>query len=371
MPKVVYDSTRNSDVLYAVRTHILDPFFLVDTGSKKYVFLDRRDLGIFLERNKNSDMEGVLINPLLKEAEKLHESDDSFHNFALYLFQKYDLVGKPIEVPANFPFPLADFLRARGVELIPKIPLYPERAQKSSAELKAIRESIQKTEKAFALIEQILKDSSVKGASVIYHEELLTGELLKREVERLLLEEDMINSEGIIISSGAQTAIPHHPGQGPLKAHKPIVCDIFPRSRATGYFADITRTYVKGAPSAELQKMYEAVWKAQEVAMKAVRPGVKAAEVHRVATQVLLDLGYDAGEKGFVHSTGHGVGLDVHEEPRLGEKSESELKVGNVITIEPGLYYPEIGGVRVEDVVLVTEQGFENLVHHPKEWVIP
>ena len=276
-----------------------------------------------------------------------------------------------MEVPWNFPLPLADFLREKGFQLHARQSLYPERAIKTQEEVQAIRQSVQKTEKAFALIERILRESIIQEDSILYNGEVLGSEFLKREAEKLLLKEDMISEEGIIISCGPQAAIPHHPGEGVLKPHQTIVCDLFPRSRTTGYFADITRTFVKGAPPEEIQKMYEAVLKAQQEGIKAVAPGKKASDIHKVCTDVLLQAGYHVGDKGFLHNTGHGLGLEVHENPRLGEKSEEILEPGNVITIEPGLYYPERGiGIRIEDDILVTAQGAENLASFPKTLVI-
>ena len=371
MAKLIYDNTKNRDVFYAVKMDIVDPFFLIDLGVKKYVFLDHREFGLFQERNKNQNIEVQLLNPLVQEAAKLSLSKDNLQNLAWYLLQKYELLGEIITVPNNFPLLLADFLRSKGVKLVPQIHLYPERASKTPDEAEAIRSSVQKTEKAFALIEKILRESVIKGNSIFYSGAILTSEFLKKEVERLLFEEDMISEEGIIISSGLQTAIPHHPGKGAIKPHEPIVCDIFPRSRATRYFADVTRTFVKGTPTEELRKMYEAVRKAQKEGIEAVAPGKKASDIHKIWVEVLLDAGYDVGDKGFIHNTGHGVGLEVHEEPRLGEKAEYEFVPGNVITIEPGLYYPEIGGIRIEDDILVTKDGFENFTTFPKDkWII-
>ena len=118
--------------------------------------------------------------------------------------------------------------------------------------------------------------------------------------------------------------------------------------------------------------MYNAVQKAQEEGMRAIAPGKKTSDIHKICAEILLDAGYDVGDKGFIHNTGHGVGLEVHEEPRLGERVEYELVPGNVITIEPGLYYPEIGGIRIEDDILVTKDGFENFTTFPKDkWIIP
>ena len=181
----------------------------------------------------------------------------------------------------------------------------------------------------------------------------------------------MEDVEGMIISSGVQASMPHHKGSGPLHAHKPLVCDLFFRSRSNRYFADMTRTYVKGTPSDDVRKMHMAVAAAQMAAFAQIRPGVAAADVHAAAAQEITDAGFDVGEQGFIHGLGHGLGLQLHELPNVGPNSKDILEAGHVITVEPGLYYKEHGGVRLEDVVVVTEHGFENLTDYDSELVVP
>ncbi|TSA46000.1 aminopeptidase P family protein, partial [bacterium] len=157
-------------------------------------------------------------------------------------------------------------------------------------------------------------------------------------------------------------------GSGRVLPHQPIVCDIFPRHRKSGYFADMTRTYAKGKPSPEIEKMYQAVWKVQNEIFKKIRSGVSASELHRKAALIFAKLGYGAG---FIHGLGHGVGLDIHEKPSLKPGSVDILEAGNIITVEPGLYYPKVGGVRLEDMILVTKTGCKNLTNYPKRMTIP
>jgi Xaa-Pro aminopeptidase len=180
-------------------------------------------------------------------------------------------------------------------------------------------------------------------------------------------------TEEVIVSCGKDTANPHGTTSGPLRANEPIILDIFPRSKKKRYFADMTRTVIHGEASKELIKMYEAVRTAQEKAIGMIKSGISASSVHNAVCETFEKLGYDtykSGSKvGFIHSTGHGVGLDVHELPSIGE-SDVLLETGNVITIEPGLYYPETGGIRLEDMVLVTENGCENLTSLEKKFEI-
>ncbi|MCI0561606.1 MAG: Xaa-Pro peptidase family protein, partial [Nitrososphaera sp.] len=330
-----------------------------------------RELGVFLQHNTNSAIEAVLLNPLLDEARKLEEQTSTVNKLALLVFRKYELLNTSVEVPTSLPLDMADFLRSKGVMLVPKSPFFPERLIKKSQEVAAIRDSLLRTHVAFQRIEEILKESSIQGDELLHGGNVLTSEFLKQEVDRVLLEKDMLNVEGMIISCGRDAAIPHHRGHGPIRPHQTIVCDIFPRRRETGYFADMTRTYVKGEPSQVIAKLYSAVQRAQEASVESVRAGVIGREAYEASANIFRELGYDVGDKGFVHDIGHGLGLDVHEERFADPIIKTTLQAGNVITIEPGLYYPEIGGVRIEDVVHVTESGYENLTNYPKEFVIP
>ena len=164
--------------------------------------------------------------------------------------------------------------------------------------------------------------------------------------------------------------MPHARGTGPLYANQPIVMDVFPRSELTGYFADMTRTVSKGAPSDEIIRMYDAVQKAKELAASMIHPGITGAEVYTAVVEFFQAEGYEtAGSSGFTHSLGHGVGLEIHEAPSLSP-SGSELKVGQVITLEPGLYYQGIGGVRLEDMGVVTRDGFDSFTCFEEKLVV-
>jgi Xaa-Pro aminopeptidase len=173
-----------------------------------------------------------------------------------------------------------------------------------------------------------------------------------------------------IIAGGLQAADPHARGTGPLAANAPIVIDIFPRSKSSRYFADMTRTVLKGEAALEVKEIYEAVCLAQAEGLRAVRAGASGKEVHSRVSEVFRDQGYPETEgQGFTHSTGHGVGLDVHEKPSLSEAGET-LEINHVVTVEPGLYYPDIGGVRMEDLLVVKKNRSENLTHFEKKLVL-
>jgi Xaa-Pro aminopeptidase len=173
-----------------------------------------------------------------------------------------------------------------------------------------------------------------------------------------------------IVSCGEQSCQPHNVGSGPLRANEAIIFDVFPKDEQTGYYADISRTVVKGRASGPLKKMYKAVASAQKLVFKLAKNGAKGEIIHREVMKHLKSLGFKTGKikgkmRGFFHGTGHGVGLDVHETPRIST-ARYTLKTGNVVTVEPGLYYPGIGGVRIEDMILITDDGCINLTKLPK-----
>ena len=221
-------------------------------------------------------------------------------------------------------------------------------------------------------MEDVLRASTISGDTLLYEGNVLTSEFLSAKVEQTLLSRDLASECGMIVSCGSHAAIPHHRGAGPIRPHQTIICDLFPRHRKTGYFSDITRTFVKGTVSDEIKKMYDAVYEAQTTAVKMIKPGVERSDVHQACIDIFLARGYHAGDKGFTHGTGHGLGIDLHEAPYVRGASEVSgvFEPGHVVTVEPGLYYPEIGGIRIEDVVWVTEDGNDNLTTYHKDYHI-
>ncbi|MDQ3077111.1 MAG: M24 family metallopeptidase [bacterium] len=241
------------------------------------------------------------------------------------------------------------------------------RTKKTVQQLKAIREVQRATESAMEAVISYLQ--STKNP---------TSEEAHQLIDTILEKHNCESPEGHIVSGGIQSVEPHEVGTGPLKKGVPIVIDIYPRSKITGYFADMTRTVCIGTQSPELQKMYNAVLAAQELALSMIKPKIKCSNIQAAVDTLFKEKGYKTSGKGkvfkfaegFVHGIGHGVGLDIHEAPRIGRGSTDILKKGDVITIEPALYYPKLGGIRLEDMVLVTSSGVENLTHFPKQFKI-
>lgn len=279
-----------------------------------------------------------------------------------------------VYVSAQCPVGLVRELEKGGIQVqIKKSPLFPERLRKTEAEVKALRKSqraaVSAMKAAFACIEE-----SREGAKRLLRQpdgKLLTAEGLRRTIERVLLESDC-EAEELIVAGGDQAVDPHERGFGPLKAGELIVLDIFPRSKVSGYWGDITRTVIKGAPHKDQVRLYSTVLKAQKAALSEVKAGVTGKEIHERICRRFEEAGYETGlidgiPQGFIHSTGHGVGLEIHEGPSISSMG-GELEAGQVITLEPGLYYRGLGGVRIEDTVVVTETGCSMLAPCTKAW---
>ena len=264
--------------------------------------------------------------------------------------------------------------------MTPEAKLFADlRRVKTEQEISYIETTQRAVEEACAHAVRILRESGVSVDGTLLHEgEPLTSERLRFEIDTELLRRGCAAS-GTITAGGAQTADPHERGHGPLKAGDPIILDIFPADKTTRYYADMTRTFVKGEPGEELQKMYDAVLESQEAALAMIGPGVNGRDIHKKVSDILHEAGYKTlvhdqrpGEplqEGFIHGTGHGVGLEIHESPRVSIADE-KLIPGDVVTIEPGLYYRRIGGIRIEDLVVVTENGCRNLTNFLKEFRI-
>ncbi len=243
------------------------------------------------------------------------------------------------------------------------------RAIKAPEEISAIKDVQRTCEAAMDLALKMLKRAVPAGGFLLLDGSPVTAEKMRGVIDMKLAE---LGCEAIdtIVCGGPMSSNPHSRGSGPLPADMPIVIDIFPRSKSTRYFADMTRTVVRGEPSIEIQEMYQAVMEAQIAGLRCIKDGVSGADVHAAVSKTFDDFGYkDREGKGFIHSTGHGVGLSIHEKPSLSEYGET-LRSGNVVTVEPGLYYPDIGGVRIEDMVVVRENGHENLTGFEKNLLL-
>lgn len=276
-------------------------------------------------------------------------------------------------VPSAFPLQHADALRAAGIELVPDQRFFDDRRRrKTDAELEGIRRATRAAEAGMGAIAELLARSEPADGGRVVEGEPLTCELLRATAMDVFAEHGC-RGDDLIVAHGPQAADGHHTGSGRVANDDHLVCDIFPYDVESTCYSDMTRTFAVGMPDPEIATWHEHTREALELARSSIRAGINGAELNRAVSDFYEGLGYPTSlskpegtvlREGFNHSLGHGVGLDVHEAPFLG-KTGHDLIVGDVVTLEPGLYRHGFGGVRLEDIVLVTEDGCETLSDYP------
>jgi Xaa-Pro aminopeptidase len=362
------DTIRSPELRHEIPLTIPDGFLYAEHDGGRYVAVS----GLEVPRLRELDSLEVLSWDQLGWEELLANGVDREELYLHIAERACGVIGlKSASVPASFPVELADHLRATGLELTPDRGAFAARRRvKNEAELAGIRRAQRAAEAALDAARDLLRRAEIDGDRLRVDGESLTSEWIKRAIGDVFAAHDMAADE-FIVSHGAQSAIGHEMGFGAIAPNEPIVIDLWPRDRETSCFADMTRTYCVGAPPDELVESHRLVKQALDEAIAAVKPGVSGHDVYRGTCELFQEHGYktlltkDMGEvleEGFFHGLGHGVGLEVHEEPGLVGRP---LVAGDVITVEPGLYRPGFGGCRLEDLLLVTEDGAENLTQYP------
>jgi Xaa-Pro aminopeptidase len=354
-----------------------DPVIFLQAAGKKYLAVSSMEYG---RAEKQAHVDELLSFDELDITDLARELKSGGRAYAAAAANLLKGLGaSSVTVPPTLGVIYADEIRARGVDVSPNGRIFSDlRRVKTGEEISHIEKTQRAVEAACSHAVEILKEAEADSDTTLrWRGETLTSELLRSEIEVELLRRGCAADAGTITAGGAQSADPHEEGHGPLRAGEPIIVDIFPMDKASRYYADMTRTFVKGEPGPDLERMYEAVLESQEVALGTIRAGVNGRDVHQKVSDILHERGYKTiahdqkpGQpltEGFMHGTGHGVGLEIHEGPRISVADE-ELKAGDVVTVEPGLYEPGVGGVRIEDLVVVTEDGCRNLTKFPKEF---
>ncbi len=373
MPNVliVGDTNRTPELRHEVPLGIPDPFFYAELDGRRVVVISAMEaarveaLGTSLE-----------VRPVEEfGADELRRSGLDVHAYANELTVRIAR-GLGVEwatVPRNFPLGFADVLRANGVELRVDQKLFDDRRRRKSAhEVAGIRRAQKAAEAGMAAARAVLRRAERSNGGLSLDGEPLTCELVKERVQAAFLASGAV-AEEMIVSHGAQTAIGHDMGSGPIAPDDVVLLDLFPMDPESACFADMTRTFVVGDVPEEIRSWHALCREALALAVAEVRPGVNGGDIHRLVSEFFADQGFPTlltkpeGEvlrDGFYHGLGHGVGLEVHESPSIGMVGE-ELVPGDVITIEPGLYRHGFAGVRVEDLLLVTDDGCEVLTDFP------
>ncbi len=363
---MIGSSERCANLFYATRFRAPDSFAFLWTPSEKLMLAHNLEI----DRARNQARVTRVLPYAEYEKRAKEKGQERPNSNAVLLELLRDLGLQKLQVPADFPLATADFLRGEGIELaIATDPLFPQRKIKDAEEIEGMRRAMRAAEAGMETALEGLRTADVRDGVLFLNGTVLTSERLRRRVHQTLMDCNSIG-EHTIIASGDQGCDPHQVGFGPLRARETIIIDIFPRDEASGYYGDLTRTVCKGQASKPMRHLYETVLEAQQLGLDHIRPSAEGHLIHESIQRFFGDAGYETGEKdgymqGYFHSTGHGLGLEIHEEPRIGPHGDA-LESGHVVTMEPGLYYRGLGGVRIEDTVVVCEGGYENLSSLPK-----
>ena len=359
---VMFASSRDADMRYMTRFVTSDPFVYFNKGGGNGTVIVSQMEAVRAARESPA---AVMTRAQAGLPEILKTETDPVKATALMIAGQ---AGKTILVPPHFPVALAQALEEHCTVVVDSGTVLAMRAKKTGSEIKTMKRVQGITQTAMEHAVALIRNSKVRKG-ILYHDgKPLTSEHIRFTMHCHLLEHGC-SAVDTIVACGKDTAIPHMTGTGPLHADEPIIIDLFPVDDESGYYADMTRTVVKGEPSNEIQEMYTVLKEAKRLAISRTRAGVSGADLYQIVVDHFHDHGYHSDTRGFVHNLGHGVGLQVHEMPTVGPAGKA-LETGNVITIEPGLYYPEIGGVRLEDIGAVTKTGFTNFTKFSEDLVL-
>jgi Xaa-Pro aminopeptidase len=362
------DTMRSPEMRHEVPVAVPDPFLYVERNGARHAVLTSFEVDRVAAA-------GIEAHPLEEFGwdELVGKGPREQQVLILYERAVEQLGVHDVVVPATFPLELADRLREKGVNVRADRALFTERRRvKSEAELEGIRKAQRGTEAAMAAARDMLRAAEPGNGTLILDDEPLTSERIKAQIGDIFSEHGLV-SDAMIVAPGAQGAEGHEMGHGPIAPGESLVIDLFPRDTDSGCFADMTRTFVVGDVPDELAEYHRLVEEALHRSLEATKAGEEGNALFRLVCDIFHEAGYPTqlskkeGEvlsSGFFHGLGHGVGLEVHEQPWLS-RDPSKLVAGDVITLEPGLYRQGFGGVRLEDLVLVTDDGAENLTDFP------
>jgi Xaa-Pro aminopeptidase len=359
---IVADSESDANMRYATGIFVPDPFIWLRHRGRSYVVMS--DLEIDRARREAKVDHILSLTHYRKRLERRGQKAPKLRDILVAVLRDFQL--RSVIVPGNFPFMLATALHKAAVRVrLPRHGIFPERETKRPDEIAKIRAALRIAQTGLAAGIAMIRQSKIGPNRFLFlRGARLTSDMVRAEMD-IACKRVGGNASNTIVAGGNQGCDPHERGHGPLRAHESIILDIFPRDERTGYFGDITRTVVRGKAGVALQEIYRTVAEAQSFAFRELKAGVDGFDVHKKITALFESRGFKTGKQrgrmsGFFHGTGHGLGLEIHEAPRVSIVSE-QLKAGHVVTVEPGLYYRGIGGVRIEDVVALTDRGNRRL----------
>lgn len=365
---IIADSEHDADMLYASGMFVPDPFIAIEMDGCWHGLLSPLEVD---RARKQSKLNEVHLDSPWREQAAQQSRSGLAAVAAAFLAAK---AITAVQVPAQFPLGYAEQMRSWGFTVTPVDgAFFPTRAIKSADEIRALAQAEQLTRRSMQQAEHYLAACSIGNDSILRDPE--SGKKVKSADIRRVIETFLIGKGAMpahtIVACGREGADPHNIGSGFIRAHQTIIIDIFPRVLASGYWGDMTRTYVKGKAAPEIKKLYRTVREGQDIGISMVADGVDGASIHQAITAHFDQQGFPTKtirgrQSGFFHGTGHGVGLEIHEAPRISTSSDI-LQTGQVVTVEPGLYYAGLGGVRIEDMVVVRDGGCDNLTRHKRQ----
>jgi Xaa-Pro aminopeptidase len=363
---IVAASETDPDMLYATKFWAPDPFIFLERNGKRTLVLS--DLEIDRGRKQAKADEFVIFSRLEHEVQGKSKKAPPYEKVLAHFLRKRGI--RSAVVPSNFPLGYAQELAANKIHVQATNGLFwPEREAKSDKEIEMIGRALRITETGLKRAIEVLKASKPgAGKRLRWSGKTLTSEMLRAEIDSAILRAGGIPT-GTIVAGGDQACDPHERGFGPLYANSLIILDVFPRDAKTGYFGDLTRTVLRGRAGEAQRNLWDTVKAGQALALKKIKAGVDGMTIHKAIQELFAERGFPTEVRkgrrvGFFHGTGHGLGLEIHEHPRLQKVT---LKDRQVLTVEPGLYYPGLGGVRLEDVVVVTKNSCRMLSRFPKQ----
>lgn len=362
-------SEHDADMLYISGMFVPDPFIVIGIGSEWHGLFSPLEVD---RARQQSCLDGVHLETTWREQAREAGWPEGLAATAAAFLREGGI--DRLTVPGHFPLALAEQLRQLGFSVTAADgALFPQRAIKSEEEIRELAKAERLTRRSMQQAELFLANCGIMNNSSLSHPE--TGKRVHARDVRAVIETFLIAHGAIpshtIVSCGRETADPHNVGNRYLRAGETIIIDIFPRLVTSGYWGDMTRTFVKGKASPELKRLYTTVREGQDIGLEMVMAKASGQAIHQRIVDHFDRQGYPTGMQrgrqcGFFHGTGHGVGLDIHEMPRISVRDDT-LQAGQVVTVEPGLYYPQLGGVRIEDMVVVRERGCDNLTRHRRK----